>query len=64
MYRLRPEQTTVLEQLGQGRHVFVSLPTGYGKSVCFIVFPKLMDLVRPMNLTVASPHGLTCEVVL
>ena len=33
-YRLRPEQTTVLEQLGQDRHVFVSLPTGYRKSEC------------------------------
>ena len=48
--RLRPEQTTVLEQLGQGRHVFVSLPTGYAgywKSECLTVFPKLMDLLRP-----------------
>ena len=42
-YRLRPEQTTVLEQLGQDRHVFVSLPTGYGKSECLTV---LMDLLR------------------
>ena len=37
------EQTTVLEQLGQDRHVFVSLPTGYGKRECLTVFPKLMD---------------------
>ena len=46
-YRLRPEQTTVLEQLGQDRHVFVSLPTGYGKNESLTVFPKLMGLLRP-----------------
>ena len=45
-YRLCPEHSTVLEQLDQGRHVFVSLPTGYGKSECLTVFPKLMDLLR------------------
>ena len=30
-YRLCPEHTTVLEQLDQGRHVFVSLPTAWEK---------------------------------
>ena len=53
-YRLRPEQTTVLEQLGQDRHVFVSLPTGYGKSECLTVFPKLMDLLRPYESNSSS----------
>ena len=63
-YRLRPEQTTVLEQLGQDRHVFVSLPTGYGKSECFkLFFQSLWTCYGRMNLTLAS-RGLTCEVVL
>ena len=43
------EQTAVLEQLGQDRHVFVSLPTGYGKSECLTVFPKLMAVTAEFD---------------
>ena len=54
-YRLRPEQTTVLEQLGQDRHV-VSLPTAYGKSECLTVFnPRPLrskDYCRHLRLSV------------
>ena len=31
---LRPLQREVLARLGSGEHVFASLPTGYGKSLC------------------------------
>ena len=39
-YRLCPEHTTVLEQLDQGRHVFVSLPTGLWEKWMFNCFSK------------------------
>lgn len=34
-FRLKPKQAEVLELLQQGKNVFASLPTGYGKSLCF-----------------------------
>ena len=34
-FHLKPKQAEVLELLHQGKNVFASLPTGYGKSLCF-----------------------------
>ena len=33
---LKPEQLEVVETSVKGRDVFAVLPTGYGKSLCFI----------------------------
>ena len=33
---LTPEQAVVVENFVRGRDVFVSLPTGSGKSLCYI----------------------------
>ena len=33
-YVLKPEQRTTIFQFASGSDVFVSLPTGYGKSLC------------------------------
>lgn len=33
--RLKPQQSEVIHALAQGKNVFASLPTGYGKSLCY-----------------------------
>ena len=43
---LRPRQAKVVEDFLSGRDVFVSLPTGGGKSLCFCLLPKAFDALR------------------
>ena len=40
---LKPEQRSSMEAIYDGRDVFVWLPTGYGKSLCYQALPFLMD---------------------
>ena len=44
-FQLKLEQRQILKELALGKNVFAVLPTGYGKSVSFGMFGKLMDLV-------------------
>ena len=43
---LTPEQAVVVENFVRGRDVFVSLPTGSGKSLCYGVLPVLFDRLQ------------------
>ena len=43
---LKPEQRTSIFQFASGSDVFVSLPTGYGKSLCYTLLPPVFDLLR------------------
>ena len=43
---LKPEQEKVLSEFLGGKDVFVSLPTGYGKSLCYAALPLAFDLKR------------------
>ena len=41
---LKPEQKLCLEEFVKGRDVFVILPTGYGKTVCYACVPVACDI--------------------
>ena len=41
--KLKPEQKSVIEEFLKGRDVFVSLPTGSGKSLCYAILPVAFD---------------------
>ena len=56
---LKPEQRTSIFQFASGNDVLVSLPTGYGKSLCYTLLPSVFDLLRGVkeksNVLVVSP---------
>ena len=41
--QLKPKQQEAIEAFVSGKDVFVSLPTGYGKSVIYGILPSLFD---------------------
>ncbi len=44
--QLRPNQEEVVEEFMKGNDVFVSLPTGSGKSLCYCLLPLAFDYLR------------------
>ena len=43
---LKPKQTEAILAIVAGKDTFVSLPTGYGKSIIYRVLPLLFDKLR------------------
>ena len=43
---LKEKQREVILSFVKGNDVFVSLPTGSGKSLCFAVLPRTFDILR------------------
>ena len=43
---LRQKQREAVTEFVAGKDVFVSLPTGSGKSLCFFILPLLYDILR------------------
>ena len=41
--RLKEEQLVAVEQFVSGKDVFVSLPTGFGKSLIYGILPAVYD---------------------
>ena len=44
--RLKPEQERVLSEFMSGKDVFVALPTGYGKNLCYAALAPTFDLKK------------------
>jgi hypothetical protein len=44
-YDLKDEQHTIISAILDGKDVSAILPTGYGKSVCYILPPLILDKV-------------------
>ncbi|XP_074657196.1 bifunctional 3'-5' exonuclease/ATP-dependent helicase WRN-like [Tubulanus polymorphus] len=51
-FNLKKEQVILLTKLCEKKSTFGVLPTGYGKSMCFILAPLIMDKINPSN----APH--------
>ena len=43
---LKPEQKCILKAFVEGKDVFVALPTGFGKSLCYALLPLIFDMKR------------------
>ena len=56
---IKPEQESAIVSFLRGNDVFVSLPMGYGKSLCYAAFPYAFDQLRasshPSIVIVVSP---------
>ena len=48
---MKPEQLQVVSGIVSGRNVFAVLPTGFGKSLCYVCPPTLFGLVLPVKGT-------------
>ena len=45
-FMLKKEQEKVIVAFTQGHDVFVALPTGFGKSLCYCCLPHVFDKLR------------------
>ena len=45
---LKEEQGQIVKYIIDGKDTFVNLPTGFGKSLTYVLPPLMLDEVRPM----------------
>ena len=57
---IKPERKLAIVSFLRGNDVFISLPTGYGKSLCYAALPYAFDQLRasshPSVVIVVSPQ--------
>lgn len=56
---LKPEQQKAIQSFVEGNDVFVSLPTGYGKSMVYGLLPGIFSHIRGNNSVVLVVSPLT-----
>ncbi len=44
---MKPEQIDVVVAILEGKDVFAILPTGFGKSLCYVCLPSAYDALLP-----------------
>ena len=44
--QLKAEQKSVIVSFVKGKYVFGSLPTGFGKSICYMLLPMIFDVLK------------------
>lgn len=59
---LKPEQRQAVRHMYDGRDVFLWLPTGFGKSICYEVLPFLFDCKLGKCDTVSSEGSIVIVV--
>ena len=47
--KLKPPQEEIITEYVLGKDVFVSLPTGFGKSICYGCLPIVFDKLRGLD---------------
>ena len=62
--KLKPEQEAAVSAVYKGRDVFVWLPTGFGKSLCYEVLPFVMDCKLGRVAGESQQCRTICSVVL
>ena len=55
---LKQEQKDAIKEFVKGHDVFVCLPTGFGKSLCYIILPMLFDTLKGYT----SPYSIVLIV--
>ena len=55
--KLTPSQEEVVLSVLQGQDIFVSLPTGSGKSLCYAVLPMAHDNYRSVHVSTPPDGG-------